>query len=154
EPIVGTLAARYLADVRRIELSALPSSVDDVMRFHPRCPFGSGTRRPCLIGLLRDAATDAPTGIQRIALTLDAQKIDRRMLGRWGVAKLWAPGTQLVIGEGLETALAAATRIAYRGRPLQPAWAALSTGLLGRLPIVPGVERLIILVDHDVNGAG
>jgi hypothetical protein len=26
--------------------------------------------------------------------------------------------------------------------------------VLGNLPVIPGVERLIILVDHDLNGAG
>ena len=34
-------------------------------------------------------------------------KIDRRMLGRRGVVKLWPAGPQLVIGEGIETVLAA-----------------------------------------------
>jgi Toprim domain-containing protein/CHC2-type zinc finger protein len=154
EPIAATLAARYLADTRCIELSALRSNIDDALRFHPRCPFGPGTRHPCLVALLRNATTHVPTGIQRIALTPDARKIDCRMLGTWGVAKLWPAGPQLVVGEGLETALAAATRVTYRSAPLQPAWAALSTGLLSKLPIIPGVQRLIILVDHDVNGAG
>ena len=26
--------------------------------------------------------------------------------------------------------------------------------MLGNLPVIPGVDRLIILVDHDLNGAG
>jgi hypothetical protein len=153
QPIAGTLAARYLADVRGIDLAMLPPDVDKVLRFHPRCPF-AGMRHPCLLALMRDAVTDAPTGIHRIALTSKAEKIERRMLGRRGVVKLWPAGTQLVIGEGLETTLAAATRIPYRGMPLRPAWATLSRGALARLPVIPNVERLIILVDNDVNGAG
>ena len=48
--------------------------------------------------------------------------------------------------------LAAATQIPYRDTPLQPAWAVLSAGALERLPIIPGVERLILLVDHDRAG--
>ena len=59
-----------------------------------------------------------------------------------------------MVGEGLETTLAAATRIPYRGAPLQPAWSAVSSGKLGTLPRSAGVERLIILVDHDGNGEG
>ena len=47
-PIAGTLAARYLADTRGVDLAALPAAIDDVLRFHPRCPFGSGLRHPCL----------------------------------------------------------------------------------------------------------
>ena len=101
---------------------------------------------------MRNPTTDASTGIQRIALTHVAEKIDRRMLGQVGAVKLWPAGSQLVVGEGLETTLAAATRISYRGTPLQPAWSALSTGLLERFPVLPGVERLIILVDHDFAG--
>ena len=50
-------------------------------------------------------------GIQRTALTPDAQKIDRKMLGPAGVVQLWPAGKRLVIGEGLETTLAAATRL-------------------------------------------
>jgi Toprim domain len=75
-------------------------------------------------------------------------------LGRVGAVKIWPAGAQLVVGEGLETTLAAATRIPYRGAPLQPAWSAVSSGGLSRLPVIPEVERLIILVDHDGNGEG
>jgi DNA polymerase len=151
-PIAGALAARYLAETRRIDLAALPADIDSVLRFHARCPFGPGTRHPCLLALLRDVATDAITGIHRIALTADARKIERRMLGLTGAVKLWPAGAQLVVGEGIETGLAAATRIRHRGAPLQPAWSMVSSHALGRLPVIPGVERLIILVDHDEAG--
>jgi hypothetical protein len=118
--------------------------------------FGPGTHLPCLIALMRDPLGDEPVGIQRIALEHlngKIEKIDRRMLGRAGVVKLWQPvGPQLVVGEGLETVLAAATRIPYAEAPLTPAWAALSSQKLSALPAIPGVERLIILVDHDDAG--
>ena len=129
----GTLAARYLADTRGIDLDALPANIDDALRFHPNCPFGPGVTHPCLLALMRDAVGNAPTGIQRIALTADAQKIDRMMFGPAGVVKLWPAGKQLVIGEGLETMLAAATRLPYRGAPLRPAWAVLSDGAPERI---------------------
>ena len=44
KPITGTLAARYLAEIRGIDLDALPANIDDALRFHPHCPFGPGTR--------------------------------------------------------------------------------------------------------------
>jgi hypothetical protein len=151
-PIAGTLAARYLADIRGVVLGVLPTTtIDDVLRFHPRCPFGPG-QHPCLIALMRNVVTDAPTGIHRIALTPDARKIERRTLGNRGVVKLWPAGTQLVVGEGLETVLAAASRISYDDKPLQPAWAVLSADMLGGFSVLNGVERLIILVDHDEAG--
>jgi hypothetical protein len=79
------------------------------------------------------------------------------MLGRWPrprAIKLWPATDRLYWGEGIETVGAAATRVMHRGAPMQPAWAAGSSGNLAKLPIIPGVERLIILVDNDLNGAG
>ena len=61
---------------------------------------------------------------------------------------------QLVIGEGIETTLAAATRISFKNAPLIPAWSAVARGGIGRLPVLPRVERLILLVDNDENGEG
>jgi putative DNA primase/helicase len=109
-------------------------------------------RHPCFLALMRNAVTDVPVGIQRVALTADANEIDRRMLGNHGVVKLWPAGKELIIGEGLETVLAAASRIPYDDKPLQPAWALLSAHMLGGLPVINGVEHLIILVDHDEAG--
>jgi DNA polymerase I-like protein with 3'-5' exonuclease and polymerase domains len=152
--IAGTLAAQYLAERRKIELAALPANVDEVLRFHPWCPFGSGTTHPCLIALMRNVETDEPTGIHRTALAPDSSKIGRMMLGRSGAVKLWPAGVTLVIGEGIETVLAAATRIPYGNASLRPAWAALSTEGLRKFPIIPAVERLVILADNDRNGEG
>jgi hypothetical protein len=102
---------------------------------------------------MRNAITDEPTGIHRIALTPEGRKVDRWMLGKAGVVKLWpATGPQLVVGEGIETVLAAATRIPYRGAPLRPAWALLSAGAIERFPVPAEVKQLIILVDHDNAG--
>jgi Toprim domain len=50
--------------------------------------------------------------------------------------------------------LAAATRIPYCGKPLIPAWAALSSRKLAALPVIDGVERLLLLVDNDANQEG
>jgi hypothetical protein len=159
KPIAGTLAEKYLADVRRIDITVLPDNVDEVLRFHPRCPFGPGTRHPCLLALLRDATTDEPIGIQRVALKPDVfngAKVERRVLGRLGAAKIWPVNGcgRLIVGEGVETVLAAATRIPYKGEPLRPAWSAISANRLSTFPIIPGVERLIILADNDKSGAG
>jgi hypothetical protein len=156
-PIAGTIAERYLAETRRIDVAGLPANVSDSLRFLARCPFGTGPLRPCLLALMRDPESNQPIGIQRIGLELregKIHKLERMALGRIGVVKLWPAGSTLVVGEGLETTLAAATRIPYRGAPLQPAWSAISSGGLSRFPAIPGIERLIILVDHDGNGEG
>ena len=127
QPIAGTLAERYLVERRRIDLTALPDYGSACLRFHPYCPFGPGTTHPCLIVLRRDITTDEPLSIHRIALTADGDKIERRLLGTGGMVKLWPAGPRLVVGEGIETTLAAATRISHRGAPLQPAWSAVSS---------------------------
>jgi hypothetical protein len=154
-PITGTLAEQYLVRTRGIDLTGVTT---DVLRFHPNCPFGPGVRHPCLLALFADVETGEPAGIHRIALTGDGRKIDRRMLGKWSRPRaipLW-PATvpQLVIGEGVETTLAAATRIIHRDMPLRPAWAVGFSGGIAAFPVLPGIERLIVLVDHDNNGVG
>ena len=76
------------------------------------------------------------------------------MLGRTGAVRLWPAGPRLIVGEGIETVLAGATRFSHAGAPLRPAWSLISSDALKRLPPIAGVERLIILVDNDLNGIG
>jgi DNA polymerase len=118
-PLVGTLGERYLAETRGIDVGQLPASIHETLRFHPSCPFGARAHHPCIVALMRDPQTDVPVGIHRIGLQLvndKVSKLDRMALGRMGVVKLWPAGQQLVIGEGIETTLAAATRIFLPGR--------------------------------------
>ena len=155
--IRGTLAERYLVHIRNIDIDQI-LDLDDVLRLDPRRPFG-GDRLLCLIALVRDIVTDAPNAIQRTALESDGGKIDRRSFGptKGGAIKLWAEAevTQgLVIGEGLETVAAAATRVEHRGTLLQPAWALIDSANLSGFPILAGIEALTVLVDHDANGVG
>jgi DNA polymerase len=159
QPIRGTIAERYLAETRGIEIAKLPPTIDEALRFHARCVFGPRRFAPCLVALMRDPASDAPIGIHRIGLAEEngaIRKIDRMALGRMGVVKLWPMNgaDQLVIGEGIETVLAAATCVSYRGAPLTPAWSAIARNGLGGLPVLPDVRALVLLVDHDENGEG
>jgi DNA polymerase len=157
-PLLGSIAERYLDEVRDIDITKLPADLHHSLRFHPDCVFGS-EHRACLIALMRDPLSDTPVGIQRIALTVERdgtiKKLERRMLGNAGVVKLWPASSSLVVGEGLETVLAAATRIwGDDGELLVPAWAALSSKKLAALPLIPGVTRLILLIDNDANQEG
>jgi DNA polymerase len=159
QPFTSTIGERYLAETRAIDVGKLPLTIHDALRFHPNCVFGAGARHPCIVALMRDPLTDAPVGIHRIGLAPmngAVTKLDRMALGRMGVVKLWPQNGSdlLVVGEGIETVLAAATRIPYRGTPLTPAWSAVAKDGLARLPVLPSVVRLIQLVDHDENGEG
>jgi DNA polymerase I-like protein with 3'-5' exonuclease and polymerase domains len=148
EPITNTLAARYLADTRKLDLAALPTGIDAVLRFHPRCPFGgNGARHPCLLALFRDVESDAPAGIHRIGLTPNAAKIKRLTLGRWPnsrAIKLWPVTHKLTIGEGIETVLGAVRC----GAITPPAWAMGPKTDIANFPVLSGIKALTILVDR------
>lgn len=171
--IFGTPAAAYLTNPRdrggrNTDLAQIPD-IDDVLRYHAHCPIGATQRLPCLIALIRDVQTNAPIGIMRTPLSADGRKApvrntDGELIDRWalgdkasGAIKLWpdaAVTTGLVVGEGLETAAAAATRIKHRGALLQPAWTLIDKGNLQNFPVLPGIEVLTILVDNDADGVG
>jgi hypothetical protein len=157
-PISNTLAARYLIN-RRVDLGQLPDEMEHVLRFHPRTPWERGTA-PCLIALWTDIRSGTPKAIHRIAIKPGAEdSIDKMSLGptRDCVIRLWRNEyveQGLVLGEGIETVLWAATRIDYQGTLLQPAWAAGDAGHMRAFPVLPGIGALTLLVDNDANGTG
>ena len=161
QPISGTLATRYLGEIRKLDVDCLPAD-NAALRFHPKCPIGTqGSTFPCLIACYRDVVSDAFAGIHQILLTgavmFTGGKVRRYTLGRWPAPraiKLWTATDRLFLGEGVETVLAAATCLEYRGAPMLPAWASGPGGFIGKIPPVPGVEQLFLLVDHDINGKG
>jgi DNA polymerase I-like protein with 3'-5' exonuclease and polymerase domains len=150
--IRGTLAERYLIETRKLDLAAL-LDIDAVLRFHPRCPF-DGANHPCLIALFRDVASDEAAGIHRIALTASGEKIGRMTLGSWPqprAIKLRSGADQLVIGEGIETVIAGAMRLANKSSAL---WAMGSAAAIGKLPLVSGFASITILADREANNIG
>ena len=67
-----------------------------------------------------------------------------------GLCRLWPDAEVtlgLLVGEGIETVLAAA-----RGFGL--GWACLDKGNLAELPVLAGIEALTIVADHDRDGGG
>jgi hypothetical protein len=145
----GTLVERYLAS-RGLELE--PSLSGEALRFHPNCPFGPGQRFPCMVALFRSISTDDPVAVHRVALAADGSKIARRMLGPVAGAAIKldaddAVSTGLVVGEGIETCLAA------RQLGFQPAWALGSAGAIASFPLLPGIESLTILAEDDATNA-
>ena len=148
---VGPEGEAYLAR-RGIFLDDVPDHGG--LRWHSRCPWGVGTA-PCLIARFTDAVTAEPRGIWRRPVVGEKPKALGPTAGC--VIRLWPDVSVelgLVLGEGVETTLAAATRITHRGTLLQPAWAAGSSGNMASFPVLAGVEALTLLVDHDANGAG
>ena len=124
------------------------------LRWHPNSPWESGTK-PCIIGRYTTAIGNEPRGIWRRPIDRSKPKAIGPTSGC--VIRLWpddAVEQAIVLGEGIETTLAAATRIEHRGTLLQPAWAAGSAGNMAKFPVLCGVNSLTLLVDNDESGAG
>jgi phage/plasmid primase-like uncharacterized protein len=144
---LGPEAVAYFAK-RGIDINQVPAHGG--LRFHPRCPWGNDTTSPCIIGRFTTALGNEQKGIWRRPISGQKPMSLGPMAGC--VIRLWsdeAVEQGLVIGEGVETVLSAATRIWHRGTLLQPAWAVCAANNLKNFPILPGIEALTVLVDHD-----
>jgi hypothetical protein len=142
----GTPAEQYLHS-RRLTLP--PELCGSVLRYHPTVPF-EGDILPCLLAAFRSIETDKLTAIHRIRLDQPERwpKAQRMMLGAvaGSAVKLDPAGDRLVVGEGIETALAA------RQLGLRPVWALGSSGGIKALLPITGVEAITILGERD-NGS-
>jgi hypothetical protein len=101
-----------------------------------------------MVALFRNIETDKPQGVSRTYLDDDGNKVARRFLGpvSGGAIKLDPDENVLSglhIGEGIETCLAA------RQIRLRPTWALGSCIAIAAFPVLPGIEALSILREHD-----
>jgi phage/plasmid primase-like uncharacterized protein len=143
---LGPDAITYFAR-RGINIHSVPDHGG--LRYLPHCPWQGGTT-PAIVGHFTTALNNESRGIWRRPLTGEKPKSLGPMAGC--VIRLWpdeAVEQGLVVGEGVETTLAAATRITHRGTLLQPAWAMCFAGNIRHFPVLTGIEALTILVDHD-----
>lgn len=148
-PIAGTFAERYLVG------RAIPrtSCASEALRFHPSVTsLDDQRRRPALVAAITDAACAlqgvqvtllSPTGASKAAVATP-----RRVIGamRGGAVELMPAEPDLLIAEGVETALSAASHFGI------PAWAALSASNLAEFTPPAVVKRLIIAADRDAPG--
>jgi hypothetical protein len=123
------------------------------LRFHAGLKHPSGGVWPAMVALVTHGATGSPIAVHRTFLADDGNgkaPVDppKMMLGpcRGGVVRLSEPGDVLMVGEGIETCLAA-TQASGR-----PAWAALSTSGLRSLDLPNAVHDVIVLADGDAPG--
>ena len=124
------------------------------LRFLARCPFG-GTIVPCVVARFTHAVSNAPGGLWRRPITGEKPKSIGSIKGH--VIRLWPDediAEGLVIAEGVETALSAATRMTHRGTLLRPIWACGCADNMRHLPVLSGIEHLTIIADNDESGAG
>ncbi len=134
---------------------AIPPA-DGALRWHPQLPHPSGHAGPALVALVTDALTGEPRTLHRTWVCADGRKAGvsppRMLLGghrkAGGVIRLWpdeAVAGGLAVAEGIETALTA-------GRAFTPVWAAIDAGNLGALPVLAGIEEIVLIVDNDPAG--
>jgi Toprim domain len=135
--VAGYLAARGGLDV---------SACKDELRYSPATPWDN-QRRACLLVAYRNIDTNEITGLSRILVDEPERwpKTQRKMLGvvRLAAAKLTPVTDTLAVAEGLETAMAA-NMLGYG-----PAWALGSAGAVASLPVLPSVDRLILLQENN-----
>jgi hypothetical protein len=143
----GTLAENYLAS--RGLLIQPPGS----LRFHGGLKHPSGGVWPAMVALVTGGFDGVPVGIHRTFLDRDgggkaAVEPVKVMLGRCrgGAVRLGEVDDALMVGEGIETCLAA---MQETGRV---AWAALSTSGLRALNLPASVRNIVVLADGDAPG--
>jgi hypothetical protein len=146
-PPHGTLVEVYLRS-RGLILGLTPT-----LRFHPSLKHPSGRFWPAMVASVTSGEDGELLGIHRTFLARDgvgkAQvEPTKMMLGpcRDGVVRLAEPGKVLMIGEGVETCLAAMQATG------NAAWAALSSSGLRTLHLPDTLRDLIILADGDDAG--
>ncbi len=146
-PAPNTLAESYL------QSRGLRLPLSSILRFHGGLKHPSGGIWPAMVGLVSRGPDDAPLAVHRTFLARDGSgkaPVDpqKMMLGpcRSGAVRLSQPGDMLMVGEGIETCLAARQATGH------PAWAALSTSGLRALDLPGSVRDVIVLADGDDPG--
>jgi putative DNA primase/helicase len=143
-PAKGTLVESYLLS-RGLRIPPPPT-----LRFHPRLKHPSGTIWPAMVALVTRASDGAPIAIHRTFIAREGAgkapvEPQKMMLGpcRGGGVLLGMPADMLMIGEGIETCLAAMQATG------NPTLAALSTSGLRTLDLPADVRQIIALLDGD-----
>jgi hypothetical protein len=139
--VAGYLAARGGLDV---------SGCKNELRYSSTTVW-ENARRKCLLVAYRSLDTNKITGISRILVDEPERwpKTQRKMLGvvRRAAIKLAPVANTLAVAEGFESAIAA-NMLGYG-----PTWAVGSAGAVASLPVLPGVEWLILIAENDESGA-
>jgi len=147
QPAAGSLVETYLR-ARGINIPSPPS-----LRFHPALKHSSGGRWPALVAVVTRGAEGEPIAIHRTFLSPDGRgkaPIDRQKMlfgpCRGGAVRLGPATNPLMVGEGIETCLAA-----MQGKDWS-AWAALSTSGLRSLDLPSEIQEVVVLADGDEAG--
>jgi Toprim domain len=169
-PIIGTPGETFLRDIRKIDVThrAIRRALMDVETLgwcervffkqeKPDKPHHelNGQYLGAIVAILTDPVTGQRTGGITRTYVHQGRKVGKAMsLGgvrRLGIIRL-SPDDEVLGGlhlaEGLESALS------WMQIGFLPLWATGSTVQMENFPVLPGVECLNLLADHDANEAG
>jgi hypothetical protein len=125
----------------------------DVLRFHAGLKHPSDGIWPAMVALVTNGVDGTPLAIHRTFLARDGfgkapVEPQKMMLGpcRGGAVRLADAADLLMVGEGIETCLAAMNATG------NPAWAALSTSGLRTLDLPDNISHVVVLADGDDTG--
>lgn len=131
---------------------------DGDLRWHPALRHSNGHVGPALVALVTDLVTREPISLHRTWVLPDGTKpahlgdeARKNLYGhrkQGGCIRLWpdeAVVTSLAVAEGIESALSLA-------HAHQPVWSLIDAGNLAALPVLAGIECLLIGADHDNAG--
>lgn len=155
KPLLGSVAEAYLVEARAIPGAIVQQAVEaGNLAFHPALSSLFGVRsaftHPALVARAVDSLGEF-VGIHATFLENDGSgKIQKKMLGAgfMGASVRLGSGPQVVLAEGLETALSAGHLLG-----LSPV-AALSAGGVEAWRPWDGVESVTLGVDVDKSGTG
>ena len=143
----GTMVETYLRS------RGIVMSVPAILRFHAAIKHPQGQLWPAMVALVTRGEDDTPLAIHRTFLARDGggkAPVDpaKMMLGpcRGGIVRLAERGEVLMVGEGIESSLAAMQATGHA------AWAALSTSGLRGLDLPRDARDVIVLADGDDPG--
>lgn len=154
EPARQYLVNRGLSDC----LAQLPSD----LFYHPQLEYWHDGKSyghyPALVAVVR-GADGAEVTLHRTYLEQSGKKADvptvKKLMSpatpgssREGAIRLYPPAKELIVAEGIETALALHLALG------KACWACVSAGGLEAVAIPENVERVIVGADNDANGAG
>lgn len=161
-PVRDTPGEQYLREIRKIDTEAIADVLErvDAIGWHSSVYFNEpdhalhGRRLGCIVGVMTDPVTAAPTGaISRTYLDPEGRKVGKaKTLGQGsGIVRLSEDADVLFgldLAEGMETALS------LMAKGFRPMWATGSTSLMAKFPVLDVIECLTIFADHDENRAG
>lgn len=146
-PIIGTIAESYLRG------RGITCPMPDMLRFHPACWHPTGHRLPAMVARVKGSDGYA---VHRTYLKPDGSgkaevEPAKAMLGNCagGAVRLIEAEGQLVVAEGIETALSLASGLLQAPATI---WAALSTSGMKNLRLPASPSRLTVASDGDTAG--